>query len=94
MANDLTKNPWVLDTTAATSIWDGPVHINQMRWVPAAAGDDLLVTDKLTNTIWTVTDALTGGVPGTMTLDLRGQPPYQGFILATMGGGTLYVYVA
>lgn len=94
MANDLTKNPWVIDTVGATSQFIGPVYINSMRWVPTAAGDDITVTDKNGNTIWTVTNALTGGVAGTLSIDLRDQPPYQGFIVSAMGGGTLYVYVA
>ena len=94
MANDLTKNPWVIDTAGATSTWTGPVYIKSMRWVPAAAGDDLTVTDKNGNTIWTVTNALTGGVAGTLTIDLKEMPPFQGLIVSAIGGGTLYVYVA
>ena len=94
MANDLTKNPWVLDTASSTSIWDGPVYINKIDWVPAAANDDLVITDKNGGPIWSVTNALTGGRAGLESQDLRGNPPYQGFIISTLGGGTVYVYVA
>lgn len=93
MANDLTKNPWIIDTAGATSTWTGPVHIRQMEWVPAAAGDDLTVTDKNGNTIWSVTNALADGVAGKESIDLRGRTPWQGFIVSAIGGGTLYVYL-
>lgn len=94
MANDLTKNPWVLDTAGATSTFTGPVYINRMRFVPAAAGDDLTVTDKNGNTIWQLTNVLADGIAGSEEIDLRGNPPYQGFILSVIGGGTLYVWIA
>jgi hypothetical protein len=94
MANDLTKNPWVIDTAGATSTWTGPVYIQKIRWVPAAAGDDLVINDKNGEEIFSVTNALTGGVAGTIKEDFIGMPPYHGFNVATIGGGTLYVYVA
>jgi hypothetical protein len=94
MANDLTKNPWVIDTAATTAIWTGPVHINRMEFLPGASGDDLVVTDKNSGAIWSVTNAVTGGRAGLETIDLRGVPPYQGMIVSTLTSGSyLYVYL-
>lgn len=94
MANDQTGNPWIIDTAASTSIWDGPIHINHMEFLPGATGDDLVVADKKSHTIWAVTDAVTGGRAGLESIDLRGFPPVHGMIVSTLtSGAKLYVYL-
>ena len=43
MANDLTANPWYIDTTGF--IWQGRVYINDLIWSNATPGDALVITD-------------------------------------------------
>ena len=87
MANNISGNPWILDT--AESIKTTPVKILYMEWVPNAAADDLTIVDVVGNVIWD-RDALAGGTPGIETF-----PNYRsnGFNLSVIDGGKLYVYI-
>ena len=54
MANDLTTNPWRIDTAAAGLIVLGSIFIKGMRWVApgAAAGNACIVQDTNSKTKW------------------------------------------
>lgn len=98
MANDLTGNPWVLDTASATKLWSGPTYVVGMEWHPAAMDDDLEVQDALGNTKWKIraaspaTDDLSTGLEVWSLSETKA--PWDGFLLKTIDSGTLYVYVA
>lgn len=47
MANDLTSDPWFIDTQGATVLWPTQVRIRFVEWYnPAAAGDLMEIQDK------------------------------------------------
>jgi hypothetical protein len=50
MANNTTRNPWILDT--AGTITANPVSVSQIQWMPTAQNDDLEVAHADGQTIW------------------------------------------
>ena len=93
MANDITGNPWKLDTAAV--IRTPPVKVKAMEWTPTTDGDDLLVSDNSGSEIWSL-KAIAG--------DASEQIPYfwplngeglscNGFTVTTIDNGTLRVWV-
>ena len=47
MPNDLTGNPWVIDTASATPVTTDDVYLDTIRWVGATtAGHQALVKDN------------------------------------------------
>ena len=90
MANAYGSTVWTLDTAGA--IFPSAIKIKKMVWVPNAAGDDLAVDEADGGEIWTVTDALTGGVAGKEEIDFAEGKWFDGLTLTTIGGGKLYVY--
>lgn len=106
MANDLTQNPWILDTASNTTPqwydllspgrWGTkPVFVKRMVWRPSGNGQTLLVgsvdaKNHAANTVWSITS--TGEVGEEHVFDTP--ITMQGFWLYTMtAGGTLYVYL-
>lgn len=94
MGNDLTKNPWVLDTDGATSSWPYPVRILKMIWdQPDSSGDDILVEEGSGGAdIWSL-KALAGGTGIYYDEEFYGVS-YSSFYLTTLDSGTLRVYIA
>jgi hypothetical protein len=91
MANDISANPWSIDTASATAIWTGNIWIDRLVWhEPTTAGDALEVTDSNGKTIWSKY-ALAGG--SGMDYDLKVDSVFNGLIVPTMSSGTLYVYL-
>lgn len=93
MANAYGPREWVLDTTGTIST--EAIRVKKMEWVANAAGDDLLVSNSAGDKIWEVTNALASGLAGKESIDY-GDSGHQveGFVLTTLGGGTLYVWLA
>lgn len=94
MANSTAGKVWVLDTAA--TIWTGPVYISRMDWHPNAADNDLVVNDSLAHPIWGPVRAIaTAANHETSGIETWENPapnhPIDGFVLATIDGGTLYV---
>lgn len=89
MANDITKNPWVLDTAA--DITAEKIVITKMVWKPNAAANDLTVLDHEGGTKWDV-DALAAAPAGNEFFDIAEPMVFYGFNLSVIDGGTLYVY--
>lgn len=47
MANDLSANPWVIDTASAAILWPSYIRLHQIAWTEQAApGDRVLITDR------------------------------------------------
>ena len=90
MANSIGGRIWSLDTAATLS--SGPVCVGKMHWRPAAAANTLLVKDSSGSVIWAATALAAGGAGGDEFWE-NPNPlyPYQGFVLTTIDGGTLYV---
>lgn len=51
MANDLTQNPFVVDTAATTLLISNPVYMKTVRWVSesSSAGDNVVIKDLESN---------------------------------------------
>ena len=45
MANDISANPWKIDTASASTIYAGPVKIDNVIWANQAVAATLLVQD-------------------------------------------------
>jgi hypothetical protein len=91
MANDLTGNPWKVDTASSTPIWTGKVWLEKMLWhEPSASGDHLQVTDVAGRVIWDK-HALAGG--SGLDYDLKTGTIFDGIIVPILSSGTLYIYL-
>lgn len=94
MANDVSGEVWILDTTdTALKTADKRVKILGMWWDPAAADDTLVVANGNGKTIWSRT-AITGAPAGQEKFP--GECPFwcSGLsVTISESGGTLYVHV-
>ncbi len=94
MANNLTGNPWILDTTGSTVSAD-KIRVAKIRWDAegAAAGNNAILTNTAGRVFWAA--SATGvnfdhesenfiGVAGDV----------QGLKVGTLDAGKLYVYLA
>lgn len=88
MANDISRNPWILDTAAI--ITTDKVRVKSLRWVSktASAGDDLSIEDDDGTVVW-ATVATGANYVEAHDVDAR----LHGFELAVIDSGALYVYV-
>jgi hypothetical protein len=92
MGNIYGHSQWILDTVGVVST--DKIRISRMEWVPNAANDDLVINDNNGESVWTATNALAAGLAGVEVFD-GGPKGFDslGFNLATLGGGTLYVWL-
>lgn len=93
MANAYGPREWKLDTTGTITV--DKVRVKRMRLVPAAAGDDVLVSNSAGDKIWEVTDALAGKLAGVEEIDFGDKGhDIEGFVLTTLtAGAVLYVWL-
>ncbi len=88
MANDLTKNPWLLDTAESLALPAQPRVVKRVIWLtPASAGDVLLLKDA------------TGAVVVDAVCEVDGQTQtflvehsYDGMVLETIDSGLCQVF--
>jgi hypothetical protein len=89
MGNDITTNPWILDTAAV--IRDDFLEIERMEYHPDSTGNIIQLEDKNGRIIWyrrAVYDASSDGV------QVWDQPyTFNGFEVATITAGELYVWL-
>ena len=88
MANNLTGNPWIIDTAA--TITTGLVTVTAAEWQEPTAADDLTITDNAGNTIYD-DNAVAGGTGIRLEVKIA-NTQFNGFIVSVIDGGTLYVY--
>lgn len=87
MANDLTSNPWVLDTAGA--VFSGEVRIDRVAWKNASAlNHTVLVQDSAGKTIFE--DFASGATYNTSEPLGR---TYTGVTVTTLNSGKLYLHV-
>jgi len=89
--NDTTGNPWRFDSADTGVITTNPMYISKMVWTPEADGNDILVTDNSGHYTWNLKAiAATANQEIEYVKEINGS--VNGFTLATLDAGTLYVY--
>lgn len=90
MANDLTRNTWIIDTPAATPISTGQLKIKSVRWVGATlATHAAKIQDATGREIW-VAEAQAADYGEESLLDQW----INGMIVPTLTSGKLYIGLA
>jgi hypothetical protein len=90
MANDLTKNPWIIDTPSALGLTELVLKVKSLRWVGATtAGHECVVQDGKGRVRWTsVADGANFVDSDLVEQEDAGWP---GLIVPTLDSGTLYL---
>ena len=83
MANVYGHKIWKIDTAGV--ITTDRVRVNKMTFLPNAANDDLAIVDNNSEDNWRVTNALVGGVAGTVNFDPSKPIDFEGFNVSTLG---------
>jgi hypothetical protein len=94
MANDVTGNPWILDT--AELVFNGQVRVMKMVFYAGTANDDLAVSNGRGKSIWKVRAAAAAtnyedyaGIP----MDFSESLIVEDFTITTIDGGELWVWI-
>ena len=93
MGNTFNKRNWILDTADTAELLLGityPITINRIEWHPGAAAQSLVIKDRHAEVKNSKT-SLAVSPAGDEVFDYAGGRIYDGFVLHTMTGGTLYV---
>ena len=95
MANELTCNPLVIDTAAATTVVSGYLQIQAIRLVDTgndiADSDSVVVTNAAGKVIWRHHVTTPGMIANVQTVFPK-PINVKGLIVSTLTHGTLYVY--
>ena len=86
MANNITANPWYIDTVGI--VWHGKVYIKELIWNKPTAGDALIIIDDNGNTIINTVANAADPMFAFGTLSW-----VNGFHVTTMASGTLSVFI-
>lgn len=96
MANDITCNPIVIDTPAATTIVSNMIHVTCIRLVDSANdiadGDQAIVNNVAGKTIWEHRTTTPGMIGGDMQTQFVPSLPVAGLVCPTLTHGKVYVY--
>ena len=90
MANDITSNPWVLDTAGVVTT--APFRCKEIVWTPTTDGDDLLLADNGGKTIWSLKAVAADANQG-IEYPKRIDGALNGLDITTIDNGTVYVYL-
>src|SRR2546428_7832774 len=92
MANNISVNPWILDT-ASTTVSLKRITVNAIRWdaTGAVSGNTAVLTDQNGNVIWESLVFLTGALAYSFVAFPDGQV-FDGIKTGTLSSGTIYVY--
>lgn len=95
MANDISCNPLVLDTAAATVVVSNVFKIQSIVWVDSgndmADGDQAILQNKAGKVIWE-RRLTTPGMIGDLQQTFPEPFPVNGLIVPTLTHGKVYVY--
>ena len=96
MANDLTNNPLVLDSAAATVIVSNLIKITALKWTVDAGGTDndtCVLSDKNGKVVYEeILNVATSGLLQAPPINFNPPLKVNGLIMTTLSGGKLYVY--
>lgn len=87
MANNLTSNPWVIDTPGASLLFAGDIYVEHFEWSTYAAGATCVVQDRFGKTIWQPTAASDQQEVRSSKVD-----KVHGIAVPTLTSGKLFVY--
>ena len=95
MANDLTKNPLVIDTASGSPALTTFIRIKKIRWIGATtAGHQAIVQDQNSNLCW---ESVASGANYTEETDFNLNGPQRmvlsGLRVPTLGSGKLEIYI-
>jgi hypothetical protein len=93
MANDLTKNPWLIDTPGATTLTTERLYVKGVRWVGAStAGHQAVIQDRNSRVVW---ESVASGADHVES-DLIETPDagWDGMKVPTLQSGKLYIELA
>ena len=88
MANDISANPWKIDTAAAGVIYAGPIKIENIIWANEAAAATLLITDANGKTIVSAT-----ATSGLLQQAFGKIGWVRGLIVSTLSSGVLTIAI-
>lgn len=88
MANNISANPWYIDTASATAVWNGKVYIKELIWNKPTAGSALIILDQNGNTIINTVANANDPMFAFGTLSW-----VNGFVVTTLATGTLSVFI-
>lgn len=94
MANDLTKNPWVVDTAGSAAILTSWADIRSIQWIGGTtAGHAAIVQDQNGVVIWR---RLAQGANQNFDSEFEGRfgRRVNGLTVPTLDSGTLYITFA
>ena len=92
MANDLTKNPWKVDTQAATVLSTSPLRVRGVRWVGGTtAGHLATIKDQNGRIVWTSVAAGANHVESDLTNSGPNGWNWDGLIVDDLDSGILYI---
>lgn len=96
MANDITNNPLVLDTAAATDIITNLMHITAIKFTVDAGGTDndtCVLENKVGKVIYEeILNIVTSGVVQAPPMNFVPPLAVNGLRCTTLSGGKVYVY--
>ncbi len=89
MSNDLTQNPWIIDTAASTTIsTDNNLKLNYVRWVNATtSGHQCVIQNEDGMVIW---ESYANAANYVERDQLK--RTINGMIVPTLDSGKLYIY--
>lgn len=92
MANDLLKNPWKVDTAAATVLTTAALRVRGVRWVGATtAGHTAIIHDQNARVVWSgVATGANYAESDMINTGDRGWD-WDGLIVPTLASGILYI---
>jgi hypothetical protein len=92
MSNDLTKNPWLIDSAASTVLSTNQLRITAIRFVGATtAGHECKLTDQ--NGVIIFSSFATAANFLDSQIFPNGGLQVSGLIAPTLGSGKVYVYL-
>ena len=92
MANDLTKNPWVVDTASGTAILTSFANVRSIQWVSptSSVGDEAVVADQTGTVFWRKRAQGANTVYESEFVGFKGRE-MNGLLVPTLSSGTLYI---
>lgn len=90
MANNLTSNPWVIDTAGAATLYVTDIFVEHFVFTGySTAGNQVVVQDRFGKTVWVgIGDSLLEDIQSTKIVYMHGIA-----VPTLQGGGILRVYI-